>query len=297
MSVKTDFSIKDLENLSGVKAHTIRIWEKRYDLLEPQRTDTNIRSYDGHSLQRLLNVAMLIEKGYKISKLSKLGDEKLFATVREEVLNKGNYRFYLNEFKVSMLNFDQELFGSTYNKLLADFSFREIFKKIFVELLEEIGVLWMTDTITPAHEHFISTLIQQKILTNIERVQGNISQKDKVFVLFLPLNEIHELGLLYTHFELLLKGYRSIYLGASVPLDNLTELQKSFSNITYISYFTIYPEQEKVLEYVERLEELVLTPKDESLWLLGRNAKLIDRKLLAKSIKIFDQIDDLIQEV
>jgi len=294
VSVKTDFSIKDLENLSGVKAHTIRIWEKRYDLLEPQRTDTNIRSYDGYNLQRLLNVAMLVERGHKISKLSKLEDEQLFATVREEVLNKGNHRFYLNEFKMSMLNFDQELFDSTYNKLLADFSFREIFKKIFVDLLEEIGVLWMTDTITPVHEHFISTLIQQKILINIERVQGNVSQKDKAFVLFLPLNEIHELGLLYMHFELLLKGYRSVYLGASVPVDNLVELRNMFSNIVYVSYFTIYPEKEKVEDYVNHIGEEILEKSNEQLWVLGRNTRDLDSQLLHKSVKIFEKIDDVV---
>jgi methanogenic corrinoid protein MtbC1 len=119
--------------------------------------------------------------------------------------------------------------------MLAVCSFREIFQETFLRLLNEISVLWMTNTISPVHERFISTLIQQKLLLNIERVQGLSDGSSKVYALFLPMNEIHELGLLYIHFELLLRGYKSIYLGASVPMENLLELQKVFSEITFVS--------------------------------------------------------------
>ena len=171
MSIKVSFSIKDLENLSGVKAHTIRIWEKRYNLLEPMRSDTNIRSYDLANLQKILNVALLIENGYKVSKIASIKEDELYRKVRELMIEKSDSLHSVNSFKLAMLNFDQQLFDHTYNQLLAQSSFREIFLNVFLRLLNDIGMLWVTKTITPAHEHFISSLVKQKIILNTERIQ------------------------------------------------------------------------------------------------------------------------------
>ena len=197
-NIKNTFSIKDLENLSGIKAHTIRIWEKRYNILEPNRTDTNIRLYDTANLQKLLNITLLHNHGYKISQISKYPPEKIPAIVKEIISKKSVKTHAIAAFKLAMINFDQTLFIATYDKLLSEKSFREIFYEVFIPLIEEIGMLWQTDTITPAHEHFISYLIRQKILLNTEMLQRLEPQKkDRVFVLFLPMNEIHELGLMY----------------------------------------------------------------------------------------------------
>ncbi|MBP6411753.1 MAG: MerR family transcriptional regulator, partial [Pseudarcicella sp.] len=221
-NIKSVFSIKDLENLSGIKAHTIRIWEKRYDILQPMRTETNIRLYDLASLQKLLNITLLHDYGYKISKIATYPQEKIPSLVREIISNKTAKNHAISDLKMAMMNFDQDLFFATYNWLMSEKSFKEIFHQVFIPLMNELGLLWQSDTITPAHEHFITYLIKQKLLVNTEKLQVLKQTKtDKVFVLSLPMNEIHELGLMYLHYEILLNGYKSIYLGESMPIENL----------------------------------------------------------------------------
>lgn len=270
-TIKEYFSIKDLENLSGIKAHTIRIWEKRYGLLSPERTDTNIRYYSLDALQKLLNVSLLNNNGHKISKIAQMPEDKIPVAVREMIVKKGVNNYTINSFKLAMLNFDYKLFNVTYNQLLVQKSFREIFLTIFVQLLEDIGLLWQSKTITPAHEHFVSNLIKQKIHLHIENLQLQVPEKNnKVFVLFLPLNEIHELGLLYLHLEFLLHGYPSIYLGQSVPVENLKDLQNIHDNITYVSYFTVFPSEDEYQPYVSSIVENILRTDKDELILLGK---------------------------
>lgn len=294
MSIKTSFSIKDLENLSGVKAHTIRIWEKRYELLHPERSSTNIRTYDVENLQKLLNISLLVSNGFKISKLAKMSKDEVYHNVKSSIIDSSSNEQHLNAFKLAMLNFDQELFDVTYNKMLAICSFREIFQDTFLKLLDEIGVLWITNTITPVHENFVSTLIQQKLLINIERVQGISDGSDKVYALYLPDDEIHELGLLYVHFELLLRGYKSLYLGASVPSSNLLELQKIFSEITFISYFTVNPSAENIPGYLKNVHENILDGSNDKMVVLGRKAQEIEPDQVPESITIYPSVKEFI---
>ena len=174
MSVETKFSIKDLENLSGIKAHTIRIWEKRYNLLEPERTNTNIREYSVSNLKKLLNIAFLYNTGFKISKIAAMSDEEITLQSRELAFKTAINDEAINSFKVSMFQFDKVLFNNTYNTLLHKKTFRDIFKNVFIPFLEHIGLLWHTETLLPAHEHFISNLIAQKIQINTEKLQFNI---------------------------------------------------------------------------------------------------------------------------
>ena len=294
-NIKSEFTIKDLENFSGIKAHTIRIWEKRYNLLEPNRTDSNIRYYDIHNLQKLLNVTLLNNNGLKISKIAGLSDSKIAVEVRELVAKSGVNNQAANSLKLAMLNFDENMFNVTYNNLIAQFSLREIFKKVFLPFLNEIGLLWQVNSITPAHEHFVSNLIKQKIHINIERLQlSKPINLDKIFVLYLPMNEIHELGLLYLHFELLLHGYQSIYLGQSVPVDNLPDVQKVYNNICFVSYLTVEPSKTSLLEYVEGVENEVLNNTDDELWIIGRKVVENNDKIKSDKIKAFNSIDDLL---
>lgn len=293
-NVKNVFSIKDLENLSGIKAHTIRIWEKRYDILQPMRTDTNIRLYDLPSLQKLLNITLLHDYGYKISKIATYPQEKIPSLVREIISNKTAKSHAISEFKMAMMNFDQELFFNTYNWLIAEKSFKEIFHQVFIPLMNELGLLWQSDTITPAHEHFISYLIKQKLLINTEKLQILKQTKtDKVFVLSLPLNEIHELGLMYLNYEVLLHGYKTIYLGESMPIENLRDLKKHFDSIVYVSYMTVQPEKGILDEYVQQMSDQLLDDTTE-LWLIGRMVEHIDREKLAERITIFNSITELV---
>lgn len=292
-SIKTTFNIKDLENLSGIKAHTIRIWEKRYKVLQPMRTDTNIRVYDSEALQKLLNISTLNSFGYKISSIARMPKEKVPLLVRDVLANKGMANHVISSFKLAMMNFDTALFLNTYDSLLKDNTFRDIFHDYFLPLLREVGDLWQTGTITPAHEHFLSFLIKQKIVANIEKVQDKQGFKQgKTFVLYLPLNEIHELGLMFINYELLSHGYRTVYLGESVPVGCLTGLHDFFDNITFITHITVEPQMAEVNDYIEQMKNEVLT-QGSMLYILGRNTQYIDVEAAGSRVKIFETIKNL----
>ncbi len=297
-TVKNDFSIKDLENLSGVKAHTIRIWEKRYNILAPNRSETNIRNYNLECLQKLLNIALLHNHGYKISRIATLSEDEIPNLVHAIVSSESDKNKAINNFKIAMINFDQNLFLSTYEELIIEKTFREIFHDIFVPLLHEIGMLWQTKTITPAQEHFLSYLIKQKIVSNSEALQSNPpTRTDHVFVLYLPLNEIHELGLMYLNYELLVHGYKSVYLGESVPTADLIEVKKHFGKIIFLSYFTIKPDEEVIHDYINEVYNDVIEDGGHEYWILGRKTLQIDIKKIPSKIKIFQSIPEVIKQL
>lgn len=295
MSIKTVFNIKDLEHLSGIKAHTIRIWEKRYNLFKPDRSVTNIRSYDLEDLSKLLNIVALLDSGRKISHVSKLSITELQEAVKSISITQNSIA--IQNFKMAMFNFDSVLFNQTYLELQVAHDTSEIFQQYFYPLLTEIGILWMTNTINPAHEHFISTLIQQKILIEIEKYSSLPSSEEDTFVLFLPLNEIHELGLLYIHYELNKKGYKSIYLGSSVPIDSLIPINESFKNLTFISYFTVEPNPNSVFDYLKDFETSILKYSDSKLFLLGKNTAPLNSKNTHKAVSVFKDIASLITKL
>ncbi|RRJ92476.1 MerR family transcriptional regulator [Flavobacterium macacae] len=297
-SIKSVFSIKDLENLSGIKAHTIRIWEKRYNILEPMRTDTNIRLYDIENLQKLLNITLLHSHGYKISKISKFPPEKIPQLVKGIISEKSANNHALNAFKMAMMNFDQHLFLTTYNSLLAEKSFSVVFNEIFIPLLNEIGMLWQIGTITPSHEHFISYLIRQKLLSNIEKLQLQEPTNDeKVFVLYLPSNEIHELALIYLNYEILSRGYKTIYLGQSIPMDNLKDFSQYFENTIFLSYWTVYPELDETDSYVQKFQNEILTADSSQLWILGKMTKYINPENQDDRITIFPTFQEVLNKI
>lgn len=295
-NIKVNFSIKDLENLTGIKAHTIRIWEKRYNLLTPNRTDTNIRNYSLVSFQKLLNISYLNNNGLKISKIAELDEAEIPIKVREIASRAKVEDHAINALKMAMINFDQVLFYSTYNNLLEHKTFSEIFYSVFIPLLNEIGFLWQTNTITPAHEHFLTVHIKQKILLNTERLQLlEPKPVSKTFVLFLPENEIHDIGLLFINHQLRSKGYHTIFLGASVPMDSLSDLLEFFNEVTFISYFTVYPETKDVNNYIINFNELLLNKDNTHLMLLGK--KFADFQLEDKpeKVSIFNSIESLVE--
>ena len=296
-NIKQNFSIKDLENLCGVKAHTIRIWEKRYNLLTPDRTETNIRSYSLQSLQKLLNVTYLVNSGYKISRVSKLNEEEINDYVRRIVSDNNSKNQAINSFKIAMLNYDLQLFLNTYDKLTERRSFRQIFVDVFIPLLTEIGLLWQTDTISASHEHFITHLIKQKLLVTIENLQYKQPTKDnKAFILFLPSNEIHELGLLYVNFEILYHGYKAIYLGPSIPLDSLPNMLAFHQNTVFVSYFTTKPEKSKINEYIANFDKTVGEKRKSELWLMGRQVMNLTADT-GSPHKYFHSIEEFLREL
>ncbi len=305
-NIKTRFSIKDLENLSGIKAHTIRIWEKRYNLFQPNRTETNIRYYSLASLQKLLNIAYLNKNGYKVSKIAQLRSNDIPNLVREIAKVDDPDNHYVDLFKLAMLNFDQSLFYKTFREASQDNDLSYIFHNVFVPLLNQIGLLWQTDTITPAHEHFIFELIKQKILIYADKAVDEAVQneKSKTFVLFLPDNEIHELGLLFVNYELILRGYKSIYLGQSVPINSLEYLTEHYDEIVFISSFTIKPDKEIINDYLDDLANKVLKENDNLFLVSGRQTHHIDLSRLDNKISVFnstkevlDGLDNYLQQV
>ncbi|MCD2260594.1 MerR family transcriptional regulator [Psychroserpens luteolus] len=297
-NVKSTFSIKDLENLTGIKAHTIRIWEKRYNLLQPERTDTNIRYYSLGNLQKLLNISYLNNNGYKISKIASLQNDEITKLVKEVAQSDQTNNHSIDTFKLSMLNFDQKLFYDTYEGLLKEKTFIEMFYQDFIPLLSEIGMLWQTDTITPAHEHFLTSLIRQKILINTEKLQSkNQIDTNKVFVLYLPDNEVHELGLMIINHEIIARGHQAIFLGQSVPLNSLKDLLSYYDDITFVSYFTVKPEKEYIDEYLKDFSDNLLIEKSIKLWIIGRMLEELDLNKLPKQITPFNTIEELVKKL
>ena len=290
-NVKQNFSIKDLEHLSGIKAHTIRIWEKRYNILTPDRTDTNIRTYDLENLQKILNVTFLNEHGYKISRIAKLTNPEISSMVKEVAASASVQNRAINSFKIAMINFDQVLFNKTYNMLMEKKNFREIFMEIFIPLLDEIGLLWQTDTINPVHEHFLVNLIKQKLYSNIS-LHGEVTdeKQDELYVLFLPENEIHDLGILYLYYELNFHGKKSIFLGPSMPIKDMKYLLDIHENIKFVSYLTIAPVD--VNSFFEEFDRELCSEKKIEINLFGAKIQTLDPSQQPENIKIYKAISE-----
>lgn len=297
MTVKTQFSIKDLEHLSGIKAHTIRIWEKRYNLLNPQRTDTNIRHYDIDNLKRLLNVSFLYNEGHKISKIASLSLSEVEHLVEDQALQQQE-EYAIKSFKTAMFDFDEVLFNKTYQRLRSQKSFREIFFNVFMPLLNEIGILWQTSAIDPCHESFISELLKRKLIVSIEQESNKPQKKESpLFILFLPYSEIHELGLLYVHYELKAAGYKTLYLGANIPLESLKFIQKTDLDLFFISYITMQPEGKDILEYLSLFQETTKANPDASLWLLGKKPRQINETKIPANTHIIKGLQHFIEKI
>ena len=295
-NIKQDFTIKDLENISGIKAHTIRIWEKRYNLLQPKRTETNIRFYSSENLQKLLNIVLLNNNDYKISKIAALSDEDIIIKSRELALNSAVNDEAINALKVSMFQFDKVLFNNAYNILLQKKTFREIFKDVFIPFLDHVGLLWQTETLLPAHEHFMSNLISQKIQLNTENLQYNITNASKTFVLFLPENEIHELGLLYLNYELVLRGFHTIYLGQSLPLNNLNYFLELDREICFITSLTVRPYDDKIEAYFNDINEVMHNTNNQFI-ATGRKVEKVKHIKFYANIQLYNSITDLLKVI
>lgn len=275
-NIKNSFTIKDLENISGIKAHTIRIWEKRYNLLSPERTDTNIRYYSSENLLKLLNVVLLNNNNHKISKIAQMSNQAIIMVARELAFKTAINDEAINSLKLAMFQFDKVLFNNTYNKLLNKKTFREIFKDVFVPFLNHIGLLWQTSTLLHAHEHFISNLIAQKIQISTERLEYSVPDSQVMYVLFLPEHEIHELGLMYLNYELVLRGNKTIYLGQSLPLNNLNYFFESELEVRFITSLTVQPYDDKIVAYFNEIEKVLKGTKHQFTAVGHKTAKVKD---------------------
>ncbi|AWH86500.1 MerR family transcriptional regulator [Flavobacterium album] len=270
-NIKTEFSIGDLENLSGIKAHTIRMWEKRYELLTPGRGESGMRrTYTLDELRKLLNVTLLTGHGFKISRVAAMDARQIEVLVTEVRSTRTDIAPVVHQYKLAMMTFDQASFIDMTEQLLSKMPFREVFMRYFLPLLEEIGLMWQTATIEPAHEHFVSNLIRMVVLQQTAASSRKIKKgQQPAFVLFLPFGEIHELGLLYLQYEITASGRNCIYLGSNMSLDSLTEVTRLFTGITYITYLTVTPEEKPLTEYIPALHGKIQR-NGSALWVVGR---------------------------
>ena len=219
------YSIKELEQLSGIKAHTIRIWEKRHKIIEPSRTATNIRYYSDLDLKKLINVSLLNTYGIKISKIADMSLDDVNKKVLEISELQNDKGVHIDQMVIAMIDMEEELFEKILSNLILRFGFEKTITEIIYPFLEKIGILWQTQNITPAHEHFISNLIRQKIIVSIDGLPIPPKNSKKI-LLFLPEGEMHELGLLFYHFLIRKSGYRTYYLGQNVPHEDLISVYK-----------------------------------------------------------------------
>lgn len=248
------YSIKDLERLSGVKAHTLRIWEQRYELLNPQRTDTNIRYYNNEDLKKILNVSLLNNHGVKISNIASLSAENLFLEAGKLLQRFEKESDQIENLMLALLDWDDNKFEKSVQASIEHFGLENTLEKIIFPFLKQLGNMWQAGIVNPAQEHFISNLIRQKIIVETDKLGHLDKPKTKRVVLFLPHNELHEMGLLYANFLCLKNGYRCLYLGQSVPFEdlrNVAELVKPEFIVTILtSCFTPAETQ----EFIKRCE-------------------------------------------
>lgn len=297
--MNTSFSIKDLENICGVKAHTIRIWEKRYHLLTPERTDTNIRTYNIESLKKLLNVSFLVNCGYKISRISKLTTEEIDGYLQSIVSDQTVVDKSFNNLKLAMLNYNSYIFLETLEEAEKRFSFNDIFYNILIPFLNEIGMLWQANTINSSHEHFITNLIKQKLWAQINELQKENKTTRKTFVLFLPKGESNDMSLLFLNNLLLSNGYKTIFLGPNIEIEYLHDLSELHDNLTFVSYFTIAPQADNINEYLENFKKKICTPNSHEIWVMGRLLKetAVPFDIGVKVIDTFKDFEKLITSV
>ena len=231
------FTIKDLENLSGIKAHTIRIWEQRYNFLKPSRSTTNIRYYSNDELKKVLNIALLNKYGYKISHIDKMTE----VDVRDKILSlsqiQAKQERIVNELIQCMVDLDIEKLEDTLDQHIRTKGIERTITQIIFPFMEKIGILWLTNHINPAQEHLVSNIIRQKLMVGIEGISTAL-KVNKTVLLFLPEGEYHELGMLFMYYILKSRGISTIYLGANVPLNdveyvvNLKKPDYLYSHIT-----------------------------------------------------------------
>ncbi len=251
----TGYSIKDLEVLSGIKAHTIRIWEKRYNLLTPERTDTNIRYYSDDDLRKMLNVSLLVKNGFKISKVSGWDDEQIRNTILNVSGAKTSKSDYIDRLLFHMVNFNNVSFSRLSNEIISSFGLEEAANQIFFKFFEKVGTYWQVGSVFPAQEHYVTNIIRQKLIAEIDKLE--LQEKTKATVLFfLPDNELHEISLLFYSYLALKKGYNVIYLGQFVPFEDLVKIQQKTEIDFVFTAFINSVQKEELEHYLVELKNL-----------------------------------------
>ena len=286
------YQIADLEKLSGIKAHTIRIWEKRYNLIEPYRSETNIRYYDDAQLKKILNISSLITKGYKISKIANLSEDDITALISQNIDNNIDSTLldFINNLITSMLSFNQATIEKTCSSAITRFGMHDAMLLVFYPFLNKIGVLWSISTTLPVQEHFASNLIKQKIIAAIDGLPSPL-HKNHRFLLFLPANEWHEIGLLFSNYIIRQKGFQTIYLGQNLPLNEI-EIAINATHPTHI-FTNVYTNMG--VDFFEQKSLLKLLKSKNIKLLVSGNLVVINQYSSNKQINILKTPTDLLK--
>jgi MerR family transcriptional regulator, light-induced transcriptional regulator len=249
----SNYSIKDLEHLSGIKAHTLRIWEQRFGILNPERSDTNIRTYNDYDLKLVLNIALMKDHGYKISEISKMGAVEMSQEVMKIADKHLNYPDQIHALTITMLDLDEERFEKIINTNILQFGFENMMINIIYPFLGRIGSLWITSSIGPAQEHFISNLIRQKLIVAIDGQLSSLRTDHKKYLLYLPEGEMHEIGLLFANYILKSRKNKVIYLGQSLPFNEIEFAYEVHKPDCIFSVITSLPGMDEIQGYVNKL--------------------------------------------
>ncbi|MBS1921800.1 MAG: MerR family transcriptional regulator [Bacteroidetes bacterium] len=287
------FSIKDIEILTGIKPHTIRIWEQRYGIIKPQRTATNIRYYTENDLKLMLNVSLLNKMGFKISKITCLKPNEIEHKVLSLVEQANDADINLSALLNCMVRLDEDTFEHLLNKYLETNGLEITMTKILFPFLYRIGLLWQTGSITPAYEHFFTNLVRQKIIAAIDKQFLSPSPDAKRFLLFLPPNEPHELGLLYAHFVIRQRGHRSVYMGLNLPIEHIICAHECCQPDFIVTTLTSCIKINAIEEFIVQISKTFSKSK-----ILLSGAQAVNKSLhLPQNVQIISDFDDFIQYI
>ncbi len=278
------YQIADLERLTGIKAHTIRVWEKRYNLIEPHRTSTNIRYYDDDQARKLLNVSTLLSEGFKISKISTLSDKQINTHIQNHQKHTGDDTIcigFIHDLVAAMFFFDEAAFEKAFSAAVTRFGMYHAMLKVFYPFLNKTGLMWSSNNVIPAQEHFANCIIRKKIISAIDSLPTP-NKKTKKFLLFLPADEWHETALLLSDYIIRSNGYKTVYLGQNVPLQNLGQVIKN-TNPSHLLTFYIARKASK--EITDTLVDLSKKTK-KSIILFGGNFDLLSLTNSNKNIEL-----------
>ncbi len=289
------YEINDIERLTGIKAHTLRIWEKRYSLVAPHRTQTNIRFYDDAQAKKLMNVCTLVNAGKKISKIAKLSDRDIDAEVYLLQISGSEQNVsaaMILQLTTAMLDFDQDKFETLLDKVIDRFGVRDGIVKVIYPFLENVGVLWSTNESMPAQEHFASCLIRNKLIVETEKLPKNDDAK-KVVLLFLPPNEYHEIGLLLTNYMVRSMQMKTIYLGAAVPFENVITTCERLHPTHLVSFFIMHKKRMDIPAEFAALSKQI---DNKPMIICGRQ-EMLSQLSSRTNVHTAESIDTLVQHL
>lgn len=247
------FSIRDIENLTGIKAHTIRIWEQRYGILTPKRTATNIRYYDSVDLKNALRIALLNDYGYKISHIHRMSETDIDNLILDITDEGFKLQALVNDLLEATLAINLDKFENLINNYIKKFGIEQTVEVLLFNFLEKIGIMWMTNHIFPAQEHLVSNIIYRKVSLAIEQLPAmNLTTKPKV-LLFLPEGEIHDIGLLYVHYLLKKNHKYPIFLGPNSPVSEVKFIYDTLKPDYLYVHLTAVTDEFDCKKYLQKL--------------------------------------------